>query len=73
MNKLTNTIGSCIVAIAIIAFPVIVGIGTGNDWLEAEGGAPIHPALALLWIVCVGCTIIEIGVLSFVISNSEDI
>ena len=38
MKKLTNTIGSFIVAIIIIAFPVIVGIGMNSDWLDREGG-----------------------------------
>ncbi len=71
MEKLTNTIGSFIIAIAIIAFPVIVGIGIAGDWLEADGGTPIHPFFVLLWIVSVGCTIIEVAVLTIMINESE--
>lgn len=74
MKKLTNTIGSYVVAIIIIAFPIIVGVGMESDWLEADAaGVAIHPLLTLLWIVCVGCTIIEVGVLAVAMSDSEDI
>lgn len=73
MKKLTNTIGSFIVALIIIACPVIVGIGMNSDWLERKGGegALIHPALAVLWALCVACTIIEFCALNFTISNSD--
>ena len=71
MKKLTNTIGSYVVAIIIIAFPIIAGIGMKSDWLETECGTPIHPLLALLWILCVGCTIVEVGVLAIAIRDSE--
>ena len=75
MKKLTNTIGSFIVALIIITCPVIVGIGMNSDWLERKGGegALIHPALAVLWALCVACTVIEFGTLNIMISNSEDI
>lgn len=73
MNKLTNLIGSFIVAIIAIAFPVITGIGMASDWLERESveGALIHPWLAILWILCLICTIGEIAILTIVINNSE--
>ncbi len=73
MKNLTNMIGSFIVAIAIIAFPVIVGIGMAGDWLEREGaeGALIHPWLGILWMLCMVCTIGEIAILTFAIGVSE--
>ena len=73
MNKVTNLIGSFIVAIAIIAFPLITGIGMASDWLERESveGALIHPWLALLEMLCLMCTIGEMAVLTLTISMSE--
>jgi len=73
MNKLTNLIGSFIVAIAIIAFPLITGIGMASDWLERESaeGALIHPWLAILEMLCLICTIGELAVLTLTISMSE--
>ena len=75
MKKVTNTIGSFIVALAIIACPIIVGIGMNSNWLERRDveGVLIHPALAVLWSLCVACTIIELCALFFTISNSEGI
>ena len=73
MKNLTNMIGSFIVAIAIIAFPVITGVGIAGDWLERENveGALIHPWLGILWILCLVCTIGEIAILTFTIDMSE--
>ena len=75
MKKLTNTIGSFVVAIIIIAFPIITGIGIGSDWLERESveGALIHPILAILLALCIAVTIIEVGVLAIAASDSYDI
>lgn len=71
MKKLTNMIGSFIIAIIFIAFPVIIGIGIGSDWLESENDVLIHPWLTLLWALCLVCTIIEVAVWTFGISESE--
>ena len=73
MRKWTNTIGSYIVAIIAVAFPLITGIGMANDWLDRSNvdGAPIHPWLTVLWILCVFCTLIEGSVLGYAISESE--
>lgn len=62
MKKLTNLIGSYIVAIIAVAFPLITGIGMASDWLERE---------PVLWIACVGCTLIEVSVLGYALSDSE--
>lgn len=72
MRKLTNLIGSSVIAAVIITFPVIVGVGMASDWLEENiNGVLIHPGLAILWTLCVGCTMIEIAALGFIISNTE--
>lgn len=73
MKNLTNMIGSFIVAIGIIGFPVIVGMGIAGDWFERESaeGALIHPWLGILWILCLVCTIGEIAILTFTIGVSE--
>ena len=71
MNKITNMIGSFIVAVSIIACPVIVGIGIAGDWLRTENGVIVHPLLAWLWIICDIGTMTEVGLLGFMISNSE--
>lgn len=73
MKKLTNTIGSYVVAIIIMAFPIITGIGTNSDWLERENDVLIHPWLTLLLAFCLLCTFMEIIILAFVISDSEAI
>lgn len=69
MKKLTNMIGSYVIAIIIMVFPIIVGIGMAGDWLEKTvEGVLIHPWLAILWTLCVFCTILEVGALGFMIS-----
>ena len=72
MKNLTNMIGSFIVAISIIACPVIVGIGMASDWFERENveGALIHPWLAILELLCLICTVGEIAILTFTINQS---
>lgn len=72
MKKLTNLIGSFIVAIAIIAFPVITGIGMAGDWLEKNvEGTLIHPGLTILWMICLIFAIGEIVILTILINCSE--
>ena len=71
MKKLTNMIGSFIIAIIIMTIPIITGIGIASDWLEIVETTFIHPWLAILWILCLIGTIIEVTVLTFGISMSE--
>ena len=73
MKKLTNLIGSFIVAIALIAFPTIVGMGLANDWLERNNNdILIHPWFAILWGLCLIVTIGEVITLTIIISNEND-
>ena len=71
MKKLTNMIGSYIVAVAIIACPIITGIGMNSGWLERENDVLIHPGLALFWLLCLTGTIAELVVLALLIRESE--
>ena len=72
MKNLTNLIGSFILTVIIIAFPIITGIGMASDWLGRDvDGALIHPWLGLLWMLCLVCTIGEVAILTLVINDSE--